>query len=99
MTRSYIVSDDNSLVADAHKLLNEVDKITNRGQKCIQRLLRRLGMLLEGSETSSLENKDVGPGGTPLRRQRLRGEIFLSGGDLEGTTEDEEGAEQGQRRG
>jgi hypothetical protein len=68
LTRSYLVSDDPSLAADAQWLLNEMDEVTNRGQKRIRRLLRRLGMLPEGLETSRLENKDVRPGG-PLPQQ------------------------------
>ncbi len=35
LTRSYLVSDDSSLAADTHELLNEADKVMNRGQKCI----------------------------------------------------------------
>ncbi len=54
LTTSYLMSDDLSLAADAHKLLSEVNKVTNRGQKCIQRLLMQLGMLPEGLEESSL---------------------------------------------
>jgi hypothetical protein len=61
LTRSYLVSSDPSLVGDAHKLLNEVDEVTNRGQKCIRRLLRWLGVLPEGTEESSLENQDARP--------------------------------------
>jgi hypothetical protein len=48
------MSDNLSLAADAHKILSEVNKVTNRGQKCIQRLLMQLGMLPEGLEESSL---------------------------------------------
>ncbi len=48
LTRSYLVSDDPSLAADAHKLLSEVDEFTNRVQKRIQQRPWSLGMLLEG---------------------------------------------------
>jgi hypothetical protein len=54
LTRSYLVSDKSSFAVDAHELLNKVDEVTNRGQKRIQRMRRRLGVLPEGSETSTL---------------------------------------------
>ncbi len=54
LTRSYLVSDDSSLAADTHEILNEADKVMNRGQKCIRMLLRRLGVLPVRSGASSL---------------------------------------------
>jgi site-specific recombinase XerD len=77
LARSYLVSDDPSLAVDAHKLLNEVDNVTNRGQRRIRRLLRRLGVLPKGSEASSLENKDVRPRGPPQQAEAPGGDSFF----------------------
>ncbi len=76
LTKSYLMSEDPSLATDAHELLSKVDGVTSRGQKQIWRLLRRLGQLLEGSETSSLENEDVWPKGPPPQQ------AGAAGGDL-----------------
>jgi hypothetical protein len=76
LTKSYLTSEDHSLAANAHELLGEVDEVTSRGQKQIHRLLWRLGLLPEGSEMSSLENKDAGPNGPqPPQARAPRGEF------------------------
>jgi hypothetical protein len=56
LTRTFIASDDPAVAADAHGLLGEANKVMTRGQKSICRLLQRLGVVPEGSETSSLKN-------------------------------------------
>jgi transposase InsO family protein len=53
LTKSYLISDEPTLAADAHELLNEADEVVSRGQKRIRRILQRLGMVLAGSEAGS----------------------------------------------
>jgi hypothetical protein len=60
LTRTLLASDDMTVAADAHELLGEADEIITRSQKCIRRLLQRLGMVPEGSEVSSLEDTATG---------------------------------------
>jgi hypothetical protein len=87
LTRSYLVSDDPSLTADAHELINEASEVIGRGQKRIRRLLQRLGMLPEGSKASSLENEDAQASKPPLKQTEALKEVFSfrrSGGDWGG---------------
>jgi hypothetical protein len=60
LTRTFIASDDPAVAVDVHELLGEANEVMTRGQKCIHRLLQRLGVAPEGSETSSLKNMATG---------------------------------------
>ncbi len=81
LTKSYLISDEPTLVADAHELLNEADEVVSRGQKRIRRILQRLGMVLAGWQS--------GPASPRPSRRRYRWTFFLSSGDPEGTVKNE----------
>ncbi len=81
------MSDAPFLTADAHELINEAGEVIGRDQNRIRRLLRRLGMMPEGFEASSLENEDSQASKPPLKQTEALEEVFSfrkSGGDWGG---------------
>jgi hypothetical protein len=87
LTRPILALDNPALAADAHEVW-KADEIMARGQKHIRRLLQRLGVLREGSETSSLENVATRASKPLPKPSGAPEEFFLSGGDPDKTMGD-----------
>ncbi len=50
-----MASDNPAIAREAHELLGEANDVIMRGQRQIRKLLRRLGMIQEGLEVSSIK--------------------------------------------